>query len=458
MHNNVTKYLMSLTILLIPTVGQCEDIQAIDVNALNIDLLAEHQSVSTEVDPLHFSVKADWFNHYRVGENSGIQKSTFFFQPSIDYKFNSELEFHGSANFWYNLKSDISNLQASGVERDAELDEVYLRATFSDNLTGSFGRQVLAWGQSDFLLGAQLTDVVNPRDFREIALVDLEQARRPLLMSTLRWIGSSLTLEAVATHEEHFHVFDDPYGDFDPYKELRNNGIHIHQQSTRVNPLVDGYVRVSGQWSNSDFGLMVGKGYDKSPLLIFDAINSSINQLALSESHVKYSQIGISLNSTQGSFVFKTEHLFAHQKAFLQHGDTANSALQLLGNAAAIHDSVQSMVGADYFGFNDVVLTMEVNNEVIKNWADNLYLPKNNGHLSALASWKPSGSRFEWNAVLLQPFPYHAQVIRLENQARINDNFRVTMGAISFHSTDSRSFYWGFRNEDRVYVNISYEL
>lgn len=64
-------------------------------------------------------------------------------------------------------------------ERDAELDELWLRGSPHEHVDLKIGRQIVNWGRSETL---RVIDVINPLDLRDPGLVDIENLRRPVGM------------------------------------------------------------------------------------------------------------------------------------------------------------------------------------------------------------------------------------------------------------------------------------
>jgi hypothetical protein len=96
-------------------------------------------------------------------------------------------------------------------EQEAEIREAWLRGTPAARLDVKLGRQIVVWGKSDNI---RVVDVLNPLDFREPGLTDLEDLRLPLNMSRLDYYFGDWGVSAIAIHEVRFDKNPAPGSDF----------------------------------------------------------------------------------------------------------------------------------------------------------------------------------------------------------------------------------------------------
>ncbi len=86
--------------------------------------------------------------------------------------------------------------------REAEFREAYVAFSPADFLDVKLGRQIVVWGKADALT---VVDVLNPRDNREVGLVDLADMRLPVTATRLDFYWSGVQLQVVANHELRFN-------------------------------------------------------------------------------------------------------------------------------------------------------------------------------------------------------------------------------------------------------------
>lgn len=406
----------------------CAQVQPLTIDLFDDDAPAlerERATVTYETD-------IELSEHYQTGggglRSLGLDATTgLAFDPGPDTRVNLSARIQSARAF---------DARRGGLKRRSrlELDESWVRHRLTPALSLTFGRQVIAWGHSDFYYGAQLTDRVNPRDFSEPVLIDLDDSRLPVLATRLQRLGP-VEWELVATHERRFHRFDRAGGDFDPLLPLRQQGLSVQAADEGVTALGGIFVRVARQLGGTDVALVASRSRRNSPVL-----QSLPGARSLALRHPQQNAVGFSLNRAVGSYVFKTEHVW--------------TASGVPHTASQSRDkTLQSMLGLDYFGFDDWLLVAELSNEHRINPSAGT-APVNEGNLSLAASWTPAGRDLEFNALWLRSFPYSARVARLESAFRLNDRLRLRLGAIDYRATDARSFYAPFADRDRLYMSF----
>ena len=96
-----------------------------------------------------------------------------------------------------------------------EFGQETLIAYRADALDVSVGRQSIAWGQGD--LSSPL-DVVTPLDQRETGLADIDELRRPRLLSRLSWTHENHQLELIVAHEAYYGERPTPRAEYSPLR------------------------------------------------------------------------------------------------------------------------------------------------------------------------------------------------------------------------------------------------
>ena len=84
----------------------------------------------------------------------------------------------------------------------------------------SIGRQSIAWGEGDVLSPA---DIVTPYDQREFGLADIDDVRRPRLLSRLTWSLDSSRVEVIVGHEAYYGERATPRSEYSPLRESLDN-------------------------------------------------------------------------------------------------------------------------------------------------------------------------------------------------------------------------------------------
>jgi hypothetical protein len=108
---------------------------------------------------------------------------------------------------WYDAVFDATDRYPGNVERDQQTS-LSLRAAVlalsHGDLDVRIGRQQIVWGEA---IGTFVTDVVNPRDFREFILPDFSEIRIPIwAVDAVHRLGPGVVLEGVWTPDTRGHT------------------------------------------------------------------------------------------------------------------------------------------------------------------------------------------------------------------------------------------------------------
>src|SRR5206468_9944043 len=120
----------------------------------------------------------------------------------LDGKYAVPASVAGRAAFrgWYDAVFEATDRYPANVERDQKTDlslrEALLIVGLGD-LDVRLGRQQIVWGEA---ISTFVTDVVNPKDFREFVLPDFTELRIPIWALDATWrLARNVTLETVWT-------------------------------------------------------------------------------------------------------------------------------------------------------------------------------------------------------------------------------------------------------------------
>lgn len=225
-----------------------------------------------------------------------------------------------------------SSTMLDNFEDEIELGETFLQGRLSQYLDISFGRQIVAWGKSDFF---RVTDRINPIDNRERVLDDLEFKRLPLLMTKLDAYPGSWRISGLLTHEIRYNR-NPVYGsDFYPYtfpkpsRENKSNSLH-----------------------NSTFGLTAGRSYHGFDIDLY--LSSFLHEFDLAgltpdvpqRRFSRVSMIGAATEKAIGYWLVKME-------------TACLSGLEYYNLPGEDMTRLDFLAGADYTGFADTRVSFE---------------------------------------------------------------------------------------------------
>src|SRR6266852_1035103 len=155
---------------------------------------------------------ADWLNAlrvrgrlaeefaYRLHDPGDVSKLRTTGWLEGKYTFSDAVSLRLATRAWYDAVFDATDRYPANVERDQKTDLELREAVLSlsrGDLDLRLGRQQIVWGEA---ISTFVTDVVNPKDFREFVLPEFSEIRIPIwaLAFTYR-LRQGLNFEGVWT-------------------------------------------------------------------------------------------------------------------------------------------------------------------------------------------------------------------------------------------------------------------
>lgn len=91
------------------------------------------------------------------------------------------------------LKDDYQ-YEANGdnLEMETRVNELFVQRSFGQHSL-KFGRQTVVWGET---LGNSVLDIINTNEFRDLSIIDIEDARRNQLMLAWDYFGEGSTVSS----------------------------------------------------------------------------------------------------------------------------------------------------------------------------------------------------------------------------------------------------------------------
>jgi len=277
----------------------------------------------------------------------GLSRLKFKIQPEFRYKFTPKWDSVISASAFYdfaysiNGRSDYTSETLDRYESELELREAYLRGTVQSSLDIKLGRQIVVWGKSDSI---RVVDVLNPLDFREPGMVDIEDLRLPVSMLKTDYYFKQWNLSTIIIPEIRFNKMPAYGSDF---------YVSENQQPTEIKP---DHIRdpefalaLEGIFSGWDLSFYLARYYDDQTHMI---VNENNKPIRMEHSHL--SMLGMASNVALGDWLIKTEAALIDGLEFAKSDNSFRRADLLLG--------------VDYAGFTDQTITLEAVNRHLLNY------------------------------------------------------------------------------------------
>jgi len=320
-------------------------------------------------------------------------------------------------------------------ERETELGEAWIRGKLNSRTDIKLGRQIVVWGKSDNI---RITDVINPLDNREPGMVDIEDLRLPLGMARLDYYVGDWGITAMAIPEIRFNK-NPPFGsDFYPYasampdEKLPDDGGNHTEYALAANGIFSGW----------DLSLYAARLYDDTPHRISTANGPELQ-------HSRLTMTGFAANVALGNWLLKSEAAHFDGLEYASRPDTT-------------WQRMDTLVGAEYSGFTDTTLTLELANRHLRD-----YDPTLSADGIAEDEWQ-TALRYQGDFMharlhllaLASAYGIHRDdggFGRFSAAYDIADALTVTGGVIDYYSGDKVPFN-RIGDNDRVFVDLKYSF
>ncbi len=361
-------------------------------------------------------------------------------------------------------------------ESESEIRDFFVDGSFTGWLRLKFGRQIIAWGESDV---DQITDLANPRDNRELGIVDLEDARIPVLSTKVSFLLGSWETNLVAIHENRPNKAPAAGSEFDPLADLRGMFTINDEEISENNADNTEYlVRVFRSFNGGDIGLVWADVYNDGYHLDFESFNATapIKKLSVTPRHKRVQTIGLTGNIVRGSWLFKSEvarksgaALARNQEDLIEQMTTAAILAGTIGKTYfsqetgvvetwSNKDLMLGMFGVEYSGLDDLTLNIEGNFEKIESYEDNLSSSETSGSITFRASYSALNDRFNTIVYWFHLTDDNGDVYRINLDYDLKDALNLSGGFIFYEASDEEALVYPFRKNDRFFTALKYSF
>lgn len=347
-----------------------------------------------------------------------------------------------SENTTYRINPYMSLDRYSTWDDGFEWREAYFSSELTDEIWLKFGRQIVAWGQSDFY---QLLDQANPRDIREIGLVEAEDIRIPVLSTKISFVKNRWGLDLVLNHEFRGHKLAQAGDDFDPYVGLREQFKIVDENDPDLgykDPEVLARAFFSFSWGDVD--LIFADVYNDYPVLKLD---DTPGQLA--SFYRKTKVAGFDASYINDKWLYKTE--WAYKSTVDQVLDDFSS-----GELTDKKPELLGMLGADYTVSGDAVVSFEWMWERILNYSADLSPDRTRNSFVASSRIEFLHDLVTLNLVWGHWIEENSDVFRISADYDITDSIELSGGYLTYHAEDKDSLLYYYKNNDEVYFSVQF--
>ncbi len=312
---------------------------------------------------------------YRLHDPGDVSKLKTLGWLEGKYTFSDAANVRITTRGAYDAVFEATDRYPANVERDQKT-ELSLReaiVTLSrEDLDVRLGRQQIVWGEA---IGTFVTDVVNPRDFREFVLPDFTELRIPLWALDFTWrLGPGVNLEGVWTPDTMHNRLPKRGAEFQfagANVRFRNPVVRLPDNPDQFSlDRSEGGARLAVLRAGWDVGLIYYDGADKTPVLFQRRVPRppGPDVIVLDPQHPRLHIVGATLTKSVASIVARGE-------VALTVGKRYETADPLDRDGVVRRDTIDYLIGVDYTFFSAVDVSVQLTQKILTGSAANLTRP-----------------------------------------------------------------------------------
>jgi len=383
-------------------------------------------------------------------EYQGINQAQMAFYLQYDSKLNDDWKVRVSADAYYDTLYGLKGYEKYNsaaretYEKQLRVDDAYVEGSISSSVDLKVGRQIVVWGKSDTI---RITDVINPLDNRLPGMTDIEDLRLSTTMAKLDYYVGDWDLSAMIIAEPRTFLEAKPRSEFFPvdevFKGAPNPFIPLDEPETSTDNLQYAFA-ANGVFSGWDISFYAANVFDSK---------WHFNQASKKREISKISMAGTALNVAVGSWLIKSEVAFIDG---VKYNTTTDEKQRL-----------DALVGFDYMGVSDTVISLEVANRHIFDYESKMnnkvgisdYVEADEMQSALRISHTLLNDTLSTNA-LLSIFGSELQnggFARAWLEYDILDAMSTTVGYIDYIGGD-KPFLDAIKKNDRFFADITYSF
>src|SRR6267142_6003139 len=321
---------------------------------------------------------------YRLHDPGDVSKLKTLGWLEGKYTFSETANLRVGARGYYDAVFAATDRYPDNVrhnqERELELREAILSVSHGD-FDVRLGRQQIVWGEA---ISTFVTDVVNPKDFREFVLPDFSELRIPILAldATYR-VAEGVSFEGVWTPDTRTNKLPKQGAEFQfarfPYR-FRNHVVRLPDDADEFSlARSEGGFRLSVLRQGWDVSLIYYDEADKSPVFFQRRVAQPPRPdvIVLDPQHPRVHVVGATLGKSFEPVVVRAEGAFTIGKRY-----ETTDPLDLDG--VVRRDTLDWLVGVDYTFFERLDTALQLSQKVLMGSATNLTRP---GVAARVTTW-----------------------------------------------------------------------
>ena len=438
-----------------------------DLSSLNLDdeLIDENTGANKGPIDLGGFVKqqvAYSYQHENFKTSKILSSLNYGANIHLNKKWTVKMDFLASYDAAYGIegREKFTKDTLDVYESDFRFREFYTDLDITSWMNIRVGRQYFSWGMSD---SSQISDIGNPRDLREMGLINAEDARLPVGASKATFYGNSWEYNIIAIHEIRPHEFGTKGSEYDPFLAARSEQTMIldpdKPSSKPSNTEYLSRIFLSQSWGEISF--FWGDTFDDFPTLDIQNIDKENQNITFQPVYKKVKSYGFFGNIVTGSVLFKFDVARKVDKPISRSIGNINQQMSNDQNTIISwqpENIFQWMSGIEYSGLSETFISLEYFNEVIEDHEDFFLDEKRSKEISFFISKDFLNDQittsFWWNHLIGE----NSNLFRVDINYDYSDHINYSLALSGIESTDAESYFYDYRKTDRLTLDIKYSF
>jgi hypothetical protein len=336
-------------------------------------------------------------------------------------------------------------------QTEADLWDAFVEASPIQGLSVKVGRQIVVWGTSESM---RITDVLNPLDYREPGVTDIENMRLPLTMTRLDYTWHQLTLSGIAIHEfrpstlpvlgSDFYFNDQPFPRTYEPDDTPDNTEYALSLTVRLTGW-DLSLYYADIFSDVPYLIMA-----RGPIIVQPELGNSV--LLPPDYENWYSRLkmyGAATTVAYKKWLLKFEAAYFQGTRYFNTPNVEKDLLNLLA-------------GLEYSGFTNTSIAVEYAVQHIYDYEKNMQqypdmVEENENHaaLRILRDFRRDTLHLLVTVNLLDDHGDDGWLARTQVEYDWTDNLSLTLGAVVYGAAQDGK-YAALKDNDRFFVRLRY--
>jgi len=363
----------------------------------------------------------------------------------------------------YNGEDHYSDETLEAYQSEAEARDVYLEGPLASWLQVKAGRQIIAWGQSEV---AQINDLANPRDLRELGMIDIEDAR--IQVGAVKWavMMGDVEWNLVTIHEFRPNKIPAEGSEFDFLAPMRSQATLLEAEDPEAKTEV--LSRLFIPFNGGDLAFYWGNVYQDQFVLAFESFNGATQEVTLKPVYEEIQSYGMAANRVWGSWLIRLEaakktgvpvqrndlqeQIMSNITGIIPPADYIYDSSTGLAETYVKKDMVQGAMGVEFSGWSDWTFSLEGSMDRILDYQENLQTKETTGVGTAIVSHQAFNDTLTTRAIWFHFSDENGDLYRMGTDYALMDGVNVGGGVVIYQEKKEDGLLYPFKDNDRVYL------